>query len=97
MGHDQPVTTAIVGAGNRSLVYSAYVLQHPDKMRIVAVADPDELRRDKAARLFDIPEQHCFESAEAFAQQPKLADAVINGTMDRLHVSTAIPGEFSAS
>ena len=91
MTHDQPVTTAIVGAGNRSLVYSAYALQHPDKMRIVAVADPDELRRDKAARLFDIPSQNCFESAEAFARQPKLADAVINGTMDRLHVSTTLP------
>ena len=46
MALDRLVTTAIIGAGNRSLVYSAYALQHPDKMRIVAVADPDESRQD---------------------------------------------------
>jgi len=91
MAHEKLVTTAIVGAGNRSLVYSEYALLHPDKMRIVAVADPDEARREKAARRFDIPSQSCFESAETFARQPKMADAVINGTMDQLHVATSIP------
>ena len=49
MSHAQPVTIAILGAGNRSLVYSEYARQHPDKMQVVAVADPDEIRRKKAA------------------------------------------------
>ena len=91
MPHDKPVTTAIIGAGNRSMVYSEYALQHPDKMRIVAVADPDEMHRNKAARKFNIPGHACFESAEIFSRQPKMADAVINGTMDQLHVSTSVP------
>ena len=72
-------------------VYSEYALQHSDRMRIVAVADPDEARRHQAAGRFDIPSQHCFESAEVFSQQPKMADAVINGTMDTLHVPTSLP------
>jgi predicted dehydrogenase len=91
MSHDQPVTIAILGAGNRSLVYSEYALQHPEKMRVVAVADPDEIRRHKAAKIFDIPAEACFENAEIFSRQPKMADAVINGTMDQLHVPTSIP------
>ncbi len=91
MSHDQPVTIAILGAGNRSLVYSEYALQHPEKMRVVAVADPDEIRRHKAAKIFDIPAEACFENAEIFSRQPKMADAVINGTMDQLHVSTSVP------
>lgn len=33
----------------------------------------------------------CFESAEALAERPRLADAVINGTMDTQHVKTAVP------
>ena len=85
------MTAAIIGAGNRSLVYSEYALQHPDRMRIVAVAEPDETRRNGAAKRFDIPPQHCFETAEVFARQPQMADAVINGTMDQLHVSTSLP------
>ena len=91
MQHDKPVTIAIIGAGNRSLVYSEYALQHPDKMRIVAVAEPDEIRRDKAAAKFGIPAEACFENADIFSRQPKMADAVINGTMDQLHVSTSVP------
>lgn len=85
------VTAVIVGAGHRSLLYSEYALQHPDEFEIVGVADPDPLRRSKAAEIFGIPEEHCFESAEALAGHPKIADAVINGTMDNQHVRTAIP------
>lgn len=85
------VTAIIVGAGHRSLLYSGYALSHPDELEIVGIADPDPLRRSKAAAMFQIPEEHCFESAEELAKRPKLADAVINGTMDSQHVSTAIP------
>ncbi|MAE66559.1 MAG: hypothetical protein CMJ18_20000 [Phycisphaeraceae bacterium] len=56
--------TAIVGAGNRSVVYSKYALQHPDRMRIVAVADPDDVRRRGFAQRFEIPAKHCFGSAD---------------------------------
>jgi predicted dehydrogenase len=84
MPNSQPLTTAIVGAGNRSSVYSEYALHHPHKMRIVAVADPDEGRRLRFAKRFDIPAEHCFDSANGLAGQPRVADAVINGTMDQL-------------
>ena len=76
MSHDQPVTIAILGAGNRSLVYSEYALQHPDEMQVVAVADPDEIRRHKAAERFNIPPEACFENGEIFCRQPKMAAAV---------------------
>lgn len=33
----------------------------------------------------------CFESAQALAEKGKLADAVINGTMDEQHLETAVP------
>ena len=85
------ITAIIVGAGHRSMLYSSYALDHPDDFEIVGVADPDPLRRSKAASVFGIPADRCFESAEDLAKQPKLADAVINGTMDNQHVATAIP------
>lgn len=85
------ITAIIVGAGHRSLLYSQYALQHPDEFEIVGVADPDEFRRSQTAEMFGIPKERCFESAEELAGQPKLADAVINGTMDDQHVRTSIP------
>lgn len=85
------ITAIIVGAGHRALLYSRYALQHPDELEIVGVADPDPFRRSKAAEEFHIPAECCYESAEELAAQPKLADAVINGTMDNQHVRTAVP------
>ena len=85
------ITAVIVGAGHRSLLYGQYALSHPESFEIVGVADPDPLRRLQAAKIFKIPENRCFESAEELAREPKLAEAVINGTMDNQHVETAVP------
>ncbi len=85
------ITAIIVGAGHRALLYASYALQHPDRLKIVGVADPDPIRRQKTAQLHGFGQEMCFESAQALAQHPKLADAIINGTMDTQHVETAIP------
>lgn len=86
-----PVTATIVGAGHRSLAYAEYALSHPDELKIVGVAEPDEFRREKTASMFNIPDKNCFENAMELAQQPLISDVVINGTMDKDHVPTAIP------
>lgn len=87
----QPVTAVIVGAGHRSMVMAGYALQKPDELRIVGVADPDELRRRRTAEEFGLVPEQCYESAEQLAVGPKAADAVINGTMDHQHVPTSLP------
>jgi len=71
--------------------YGRYALEHPDEFRIVGVAEPDPVRRRQAAERFGLPPERCFETAEELAAQPVLADAVINGTMDRDHVPTTLP------
>ena len=86
-----PVTAVIVGAGHRAVTYAAYSEQRPDRLRIVGVADPSELRRRRAAERFGVPESRRFASAEELAARPRFADAAINGTMDRLHVPTSVP------
>ena len=88
---NSPVTAIIVGAGHRAMAYANYSLAHPDELRIVGVAELDPYRRNMVRELFNFPEENCFESADALAQVPKFADAVINGTMDDQHVETAIP------
>lgn len=87
----RPIKIIIVGGGHRSLTYAQLAKIESDKMEIVGVADPDVNRRNTIAKEFNIPEDKCFESAEELASVPKFADAVINGTMDHIHVKTSIP------
>lgn len=87
----KPVTAVIVGAGHRSLLYASYSLLHPEELRIVGVVDPDEARRRSAAERFGFPTEHAFASVEQLVTRPRIADAVINGTMDQLHVPTSLP------
>lgn len=81
----------LVGAGNRAMIYARYALEYPEKMRIVGVVDPSTKRRERAQRLYDLSDDVCYESIDEVLAQPKVADAVINGTMDDLHVETSIP------
>ncbi|NSW90427.1 MAG: Gfo/Idh/MocA family oxidoreductase [Firmicutes bacterium] len=88
---NKPVTAVIVGAGHRALAYAGYALTNPERLKIVGVADPNELRRKKVAETFNFSEEYCFSSAEELASKPRFADAAINGTMDHQHVPTSIP------
>ncbi len=89
--NNRPLKTIIVGGGHRSLTYAELANIENDKMEIVGIADPDENRRNSIAKAFKIPAEHCFETAEELAKAPKFADAVINGTMDHIHVKTTLP------
>lgn len=88
---NRPITAIIVGAGHRSFVYSELAKTNPEMLKIVGVADPNPIRRKKAMDYFGFKEEMCFENAEELAKKGKLADTVINGTMDEQHLETAVP------
>lgn len=87
----KPVTAIIVGGGHRSFIYADYSLAHPDELKIVGIADPDKSRVRDAVQKYNIPKENCFETAEELAKHGRLADVIINGTMDKAHVSTSLP------
>lgn len=88
---NRPITAIIVGAGHRSFVYSELAKTNPEMLKIVGVADPNPIRRKKAMDYFGFKEDMCFENAEELAKKGKLADTIINGTMDEQHLETAVP------
>ncbi len=88
----QPVTVAILGLGGRGrLVYAPYARNHPDEMKIVAVADIEPERMKAVAEEYGVPAAQCYASAEELLAQPKLADAVLVCTQDRQHFDHTIP------
>jgi len=87
----QELTFAILGYGGRGSTFAQLLKEPQFGGRVVAVAEPDTDRRAAAARLWGLPEERLFHSAEELLSQPRLADALINTTMDQLHAETAIP------
>ena len=85
------VTAIIVGAGHRAMVYSKLALTNPELLKIVGVADPNPIRRKQCMEKFGFSEDMCFENADELAKKGKLADTIINGTMDEQHIETAVP------
>ena len=85
------ITAVIVGAGNRANVYATLAIEKPEKLKIVGIVDPDLTRIKITQERFHVPEEHIFTSVEDFVKKEKFADAVINATMDHLHVETSIP------
>ena len=85
-----PVKLAVIGAGARGFGYATYARQFPERLQIVAVADPDDFRRNKMGNLYNIPEAMRFKSYQEFVAQPKMCDAVAICTQDNLHEAPAI-------
>lgn len=82
---------AIIGCGDRGMIYGREAMARKDKFRIVAIAEPDARRRAAAAAAFGVPTDRCFTSAEELTREPVLADAAFNCTMDAQHVATSMP------
>ena len=85
------IKVVLVGAGNRADVYASLALVKPEKLKVVGIVDPDPVRRGLMQEKYSVEDANCFDSVEEFVKRDKFADAVINGTLDNIHVVTSIP------
>lgn len=82
---------ALIGAGQRGMIYGE-AAQKSGLAEISAVAEPNALRCQAAAKAFSIPPEHVFDGAEGLFQAGKLADGAIIASMDRDHFRQAMAG-----
>jgi len=76
----------IIGAGGRGNKYATLAANIPEKIEIVAVAEPRKFHREKMARKNGIPLEHAFKCWKDAANHKKIADAVVICTQDKMHV-----------
>lgn len=87
----QPIEAVLLGAGSRGYeAYGAFALRHPQTLRFVAVAEPDEARRARFAQAHGLPPERCFPSWEDLLAAGRLAPALVNCTMDQMHVASTL-------
>ena len=84
------ITVAIIGMGSRGAnAYACCQKKFPEKMRIVAVADPDEEKRRIAREEYGVSPDMLFETAEQLLRREKLADVAFICTPDSQHYAQA--------
>lgn len=88
---EKQITVVLLGAGNRADKYASLCFEFPEKLKVVGIVDPDPVRTKLMREKYEVPLENCFTDVSEFVKREKFADAVINGTMDQLHVETSIP------
>jgi predicted dehydrogenase len=88
--YPKPVTVLIIGGGSRGSTYAAYAQAHPDRMRVVGVAEPRDFYRERLADTYDLPNDNVFRDWHEAAARPRFADAVIVATQDAMHADPAV-------
>jgi predicted dehydrogenase len=83
------VSLLVIGAGQRGGGYASWVLGHPDRARVVGVAEPRGPQRSVLASAHGIAAENTVQSWQELAARPRLADAVLICTQDRMHAEPA--------
>ena len=86
----ETVKLILIGAGDRGTTYANLGATSCPEMEIVAVADPDPVRRNYIRDKFNLPQEACFEYGEDLLKLPKMADAAIIATQDQMHYHLAM-------
>lgn len=89
---NEPITFAVVGAGERTECYLAALDKfYPNDYKVVAVADPDINKQKDYKRRFNIKDENIFDGYESFVKvKSRLADVVIIATLDDMHFIPAM-------
>ena len=86
----EKIKVILIGAGNRGTTYARHAYDACPELEIVAVADPNPVRRNHIKEKFSLPDSACFESWENILALPKFADAAIIATQDQMHFEPAM-------
>ncbi|GAA0674957.1 Oxidoreductase family, C-terminal alpha/beta domain [Clostridium cadaveris] len=85
------LTAIVIGAGDRGAnAYAPYALKNPNKLEIVAVAEPLEERRKSFKEKFSLSDFQCYKNYEDILKRDKLADIAIIATQDKMHLDPTL-------
>ncbi|MEU7036288.1 Gfo/Idh/MocA family oxidoreductase, partial [Streptomyces sp. NPDC046237] len=83
-------TLLVVGAGDRGTSHARYALRHPDRARVVAVAEPLRVRRERFAAEHGLAADAAVADWRQIVERGRVSDAVLLCTLDRDHLEPAL-------
>ena len=85
------ISLALIGAGDRGMrSYAPYALNKPHEVEFVAVAEPDEQKREAFRKQYGISEDCCFKDYKELLDKSRLADGILICLQDRMHLEPAM-------
>ena len=90
MAFSKQLSLILIGGGDRGSSYLKYLQMHPDKFRLVGLAEPVKEKREYLREQYQVPAEHCFESYEEIFKLPKFADVAMICTQDQMHFAPAM-------
>ncbi|EGG16566.1 putative oxidoreductase [Cavenderia fasciculata] len=84
------ISIIVIGCGNRGYVYTVYAKERPNRLKVVAVADPIKFRREKIGGSFNLPQDQIYENWKDIVAKDKFADAVLISSPDVYHAEQAV-------
>ena len=86
----KPITAIVLGAGSRGSIYAGYAKEHPEELKIVAIAEPRQDRLDSLAEEVGVPTERRFSDWHQLLSRPKMADCAFICTLDDDHTAPAL-------
>lgn len=84
------LTTVVLGYGMRGSTYARYAVENPEKIEVVAIAEPIAERKATAKKLHNLSDENIFNDWREITALPKMADFAIIGTQDDMHFDPAM-------
>lgn len=82
----KPIRVALLGAGSRGKhIYADWAKDHPEEMKLVAVAEPDDTKRNAVMQEHGIDAAYAVKNWQDLFEKPMKIDAVIIATQDQMH------------
>ena len=84
------LTFVLIGAGGRGKTYTNIAFEEGYDCELVAIAEPDDKKRNMLSQKYNVPQERCFHSYEELLALGKIADFAIIATLDRLHYAPTL-------
>ena len=86
----EQITAVVIGAGSRGSIYAGYAKEHPEELKIVAIAEPRDERLHMLAEDVGVSVENRFSDWQDLLDQPKMADCAFICTLDDDHIAPAL-------
>jgi len=90
MSNMKKVRAIMIGTGNRGSNYATRAKENCPDFEMVAIADPNPVRRDYVQQLYNLPDSACYNDYREILEKEKMADMAIIATQDKMHFEPAM-------
>lgn len=90
MENNKKISVVVIGCGDRGTTYCKEGVLNLQEMEIAAAIDPNLERLRYMRETFGLSADQCYTDMADVLRQGRIADCVINGTMDQYHLETAL-------